>query len=193
MLLLLDNYDSFTHNLAHYFYELGVELKIVRSDQISLAEVSALNPAQIVISPGPGSPKEAGISIDLIQKFAGTVPILGVCLGHQAIAEAFGAQVVHASKIIHGKTSLIEHDHSRLFAEIPRYFQATRYHSLIVDAESLPECLELSAWTCDSDVKEPMALQHRHWPLYGVQFHPESILTEHGHKLLNNFLKVKQC
>jgi len=193
MLLLIDNYDSFTYNLAHYLYELGVELQVLRNDQISVAEVERLNPAYIVISPGPGTPQEAGISLELIKNFTGKRPILGVCLGHQAIAEVFGAKLIHAPYILHGKTSQIEHDHSRLFANIPQTFKATRYHSLIIEADTLPEDLEATAWTHDNGCFELMALQHRQWPLYGVQFHPESILTEYGHRLLQNFLKVGLC
>ncbi len=187
MLLLIDNYDSFTYNLADYFSELGAELLVVRNDQMSVSEIVKLNPAQIVISPGPGRPEDAGISMSLIKEYAGKIPILGVCLGHQAIAQVFGAKIIQAHEIFHGKTSLIEHDHSRLFAEIPQNFRVTRYHSLIADAKTLPESLKLTAWIAGNE-QVVMALQHRQWPLYGVQFHPESILTEHGHRLLNNFL-----
>ncbi len=193
MLLMIDNYDSFTYNLVQYFLELGVEVQVYRNDQITLAQIEVLKPAQIVISPGPGSPKDSGISIEILKKLVGQLPILGVCLGHQAIAEVLGAKVIRAGRIMHGKVSQVQHKNSVLFQNLPSSFQVTRYHSLIVDPDSLPPELAVTAWTSDADYpeKEIMALEHRHWPLYGVQFHPESILTEHGHQLLKNFLSGK--
>lgn len=187
MLLLIDNYDSFTYNLAQYFLELRAEPVIYRNDQINLSDIEKLAPTHLVISPGPGRPEDAGISLDLIQRFAGRLPILGVCLGHQAIAQSFGGKVVHAEHILHGKTSSIKHNDQHLFSGLPNPLNVTRYHSLIVDKETLPACLEISAWV-DENASEIMAIQHRQWPIYGVQFHPESILTECGHQLLSNFL-----
>ena len=185
MLLMIDNYDSFTWNLVQYLGELGAEVKVVRNDEITLAEVAALAPARIVVSPGPCSPAEAGISVPLIREFGGRIPILGVCLGHQAIGAAYGGRVVHAQTLMHGKTSAIEHRNTGVFAGLPSPFTATRYHSLAVERDSLPDCLEVTAWTADGEI---MGLRHKTLAVEGVQFHPEAILTEHGHRLLQNFL-----
>lgn len=187
MVLMIDNYDSFTYNLVQYLRELGEEVRVFRNDSISCAEISSLSPSHIVISPGPCTPNEAGISLAVIENFAGTIPILGVCLGHQAIGQAFGGSVVRAARLMHGKTSLIYHDGHTVFQDLPVPFTATRYHSLIVDRESLPGCLEVSAWTEEGEI---MGLRHRELAVEGVQFHPESILTEHGHELLRNFLSL---
>jgi len=184
MLLMIDNYDSFTWNLVQYFGELGEAVRTVRNDAITLDEVAALAPARIVISPGPCTPAEAGISLPLIERFAGRIPILGVCLGHQAIGAAFGGRVVRAKQVMHGKTSPIRHDGVGVFRGLPDPFIAIRYHSLAVERESLPGCLEVTAWTDDGEI---MGLRHRELAVEGVQFHPESILTEHGHALLRNF------
>jgi len=186
MLLMIDNYDSFTYNLVQYFGELGQEVIVRRNDEIDLAGVEALHPDHIVISPGPCTPAEAGISVPLIQAFAGRVPILGVCLGHQAIGQAFGGRIVHARELMHGKTSLIHHKGVGVFTGLPSPFTATRYHSLVIERESLPECLEITAWTDDGEI---MGVRHKTLPVEGVQFHPESILTEYGHEMLANFLK----
>ena len=186
-ILLIDNYDSFTYNLYQYFGELGVLPEVVRNDEASLDALETKNPGALVISPGPCTPKEAGISVEAVRRFSGRVPILGVCLGHQAIAEAFGGKVVLARRLMHGKTSMVFHDGLGVFKEIPSPFRAVRYHSLIVDAESLPQDLEIHAV---SEYNEPMAIRHRRLPVFGVQFHPESILTEHGHQLLRNFLEL---
>jgi len=185
MLLMIDNYDSFTWNLVQYFGELGEEVRTVRNDAITLDEVAALAPARIVISPGPCTPAEAGVSLPLIRRFAGRIPILGVCLGHQAIGAAFGGRVVRAKQVMHGKTSPIRHNGAGVFRGLPDPFTAIRYHSLAVERESLPGCLEVTAWTDDGEI---MGLRHRELTVEGVQFHPESILTEHGHALLANFL-----
>jgi anthranilate synthase component 2 len=187
MVLMIDNYDSFTYNLVQYLGELGEEVVVRRNDEIDLAGVEALAPDHIVISPGPCTPNEAGISVPLIQAFAGRVPILGVCLGHQAIGQAFGGRIVHARALMHGKTSLIHHKGVGVFAGLPSPFTATRYHSLVIERESLPDCLEITAWTEDGEI---MGVRHRTLPVEGVQFHPESILTEYGHEMLANFLKV---
>lgn len=185
MLLMLDNYDSFTYNLVQYFGELGQTVEVLRNDAISPAELCARKPDYLVVSPGPCTPNEAGLSLFAVEHFAGRVPILGVCLGHQAIAQAFGGRIIHARQLMHGKTSPIQHTQAGLFAGLPAPFTATRYHSLAVESESLPEILERQAWTADGEI---MAVKHRHWPVYGVQFHPESIATEHGHALLKTFL-----
>lgn len=194
MILLIDNYDSFTWNLVQYFGALGQRVEVRRHDAITLDGIEALAPDQLVISPGPGNPDQAGISMAAIRHFAGRLPILGVCLGHQAIAQAFGARVVRAARVMHGKTSLIHHDAAGLFHGLPDPLQVTRYHSLIVDEASLPDCLQVTARTL-ADAQHPggemMALRHRDWPLAGVQFHPESILSEQGLALLDNF--VRQC
>jgi anthranilate synthase component II len=187
MLLMIDNYDSFTYNLVQYLGELGQEMKVFRNDRISLPEIEDLRPDRIVISPGPCTPKEAGISIDVIKHFAGKVPILGVCLGHQSIGEAFGGDVVRAPYLMHGKTSMIHHDGKTVFRELPNPFEATRYHSLIIKRETLPPVLEISAWTEDGII---MGVRHRELIVEGVQFHPESILTSVGKDLLGNFLKL---
>jgi anthranilate synthase component 2 len=188
MLLMIDNYDSFTYNLVQYLCELGATVEVRRNDEISLEDVEALRPAGIVISPGPCTPKEAGISVPLIQRFGGRLPILGVCLGHQAIGAALGGEIVRAGRIMHGKTSPIHHAHQGVFRGLPDPFEATRYHSLVIDPPSLPADLEVTAWTFDGDVREIMGVKHRKWPLEGVQFHPESILTVEGKRLLKNFL-----
>ena len=186
MLLLIDNYDSFTYNLAQYFGELGEEVQVVRNDAIDIKGIAALAPSRIVISPGPCTPNEAGISLPLVREFAGKLPILGVCLGHQAIGAAFGAAIVHAGRVMHGKTSAIRHESKGVFAGLPSPFRATRYHSLAIERASLPECLEITAESEDGEI---MGVRHRRFALEGVQFHPESILTEHGHALLKNFLR----
>ncbi|MEO1767332.1 anthranilate synthase component II [Thiobacter aerophilum] len=187
MLLMIDNYDSFTYNLVQYFGELGQEVRVFRNDEIDLAGVAALAPDSIVISPGPCTPSEAGISVPLIQAFAGRVPILGVCLGHQAIGQAFGGRIVHAKQLMHGKTSLIHHKDVGVFRGLPNPLTATRYHSLVIERETLPDCLEITAWTDDDEI---MGVRHKSLPVEGVQFHPESILTEYGHEMLANFLKT---
>jgi len=186
MILMIDNYDSFTYNLVQYLGELGVEVKVVRNDEISIEQVARLRPARIVISPGPRTPNEAGISLGVIGRFAGEIPILGVCLGHQAIGQAFGGKVVRAKRVMHGKVSSVRHDGKGVFAGIPDRFAATRYHSLAVERASLPACLGVSA---ESEEGEIMGLRHRTLPLEGVQFHPEAMLTEHGHAMLKNFLE----
>ncbi len=188
MLLMIDNYDSFTFNLVQYFMELGAEVAVYRNDAITVREIEKLRPARLVISPGPCDPKKAGISVEAIKHFAGSVPILGVCLGHQAIGYAFGGEVVRAQRLMHGKTSMVYHDNKTLFEGIENPFEANRYHSLIVRRETLPGCLEISAWT---DTNEIMGLRHRQYPIEGVQFHPESILTRAGKAILKNFLKIQ--
>jgi anthranilate synthase/aminodeoxychorismate synthase-like glutamine amidotransferase len=187
MILVIDNYDSFTYNLVQYLGELGADLKTYRNDKITINEIKKLDPEKIVISPGPGYPKDAGISIPIIKEFAGKLPILGVCLGHQAIGEAFGGKIVQAKRFMHGKTSPIHHDGKTIYKGIPNPFTATRYHSLLVERASLPECLEISAWT---DQEEIMGVRHKEYKIEGIQFHPESILTAEGKKLLGNFLKL---
>ncbi len=186
MLLMIDNYDSFTYNLVQYFGELGADVRVYRNDAITLEEIEALAPAKIVISPGPCSPAEAGISVPTIQHFAGKLPILGVCLGHQSIGAAFGGKVIHAKRLMHGKTSPVHHADTGVFRGLPNPFIATRYHSLAVERESLPDCLEITAWTEDGEI---MGLRHKTLNIEGVQFHPESIMTEGGHHLLKNFLE----
>lgn len=187
MLLVIDNYDSFTYNLVQYFGELGAKPTVYRNDQITLPKIKSLRPKAIVISPGPCSPKEAGISNEVIREMGPTIPLLGVCLGHQCIGDVFGGRVIRAKQIMHGKTSKIHHNGKHLFEKIPNPFTATRYHSLLVERSSFPSCLEITAWT---DKKEVMGLRHKLFPIWGVQFHPESILTEHGKELLANFLKL---
>ena len=191
MVLMIDNYDSFTWNLVQYLQALGAEVKVVRNDELSVAQVAALAPERIVISPGPCTPNEAGISVDLIRELGARVPILGVCLGHQAIGQAYGGDVVRARTIMHGKTSRIRHEGQGVFAGLPDGYEATRYHSLVVSRGTLPGCLAITAWTDNDDgsFDEIMGLRHREHPVEGVQFHPESILTEHGHALLKNFLE----
>lgn len=190
MLLMIDNYDSFTFNLVQYLGELGVEVRVHRNDEIDLGGVAALAPERIVISPGPCTPNEAGISVPLIREFAGRIPILGVCLGHQSVGQAFGGNIVKAREVMHGKTSPIYHGGQGVFAGLEVPFEATRYHSLVVEAESLPNSLEVTAWTQNADGTrdEIMGIRHREFPVQGVQFHPESILTRHGHDLLRNFV-----
>ena len=190
MLLMIDNYDSFTYNLVQYFGELQAEVQVHRNDKISIAEIEKLNPSHLVISPGPCTPNEAGISLEAIKHFAGKLPILGVRLGHQSIGQAFGGKIVHANAIMHGKTSMIQHKGEGVFRGIPSPFEATRYHSLVIEKKSLPDCLAITAWTENEngEIDEIMGVRHRELDVEGVQFHPESILTEHGHVLLENFL-----
>jgi anthranilate synthase component 2 len=189
-LVMVDNYDSFTYNLVQYFGELGADVTVVRNDQVTVADIAALSPDKIVISPGPCTPKEAGVSVDTIVKFAGHIPILGVCLGHQSIGYAFGGNIIHAKSIMHGKTSAVYHHDLGVFKGLNSPFTATRYHSLVIEQSSLPDCLEVTAWTQDAqgNIDEIMGVRHRDFDVEGVQFHPESILTEHGHDLLRNFL-----
>ena len=193
MVLVIDNYDSFTYNLVQYLLELGEEVIVHRNDEISLDRIREANPQQIVISPGPCTPNEAGISVDCIKEFGSSIPILGVCLGHQSIAQAFGGKIVRANQVMHGKTSSIKHDSRGVFANLEGSFIATRYHSLVVEERSLPDCLEVSAWSNDEgSLKEIMAVRHRELAVEGVQFHPESILSEHGYQILKNFLDLSQ-
>ena len=187
MLLMIDNYDSFTYNLVQYLGELGQDVQVYRNDEIDLAKVAELKPRYIVISPGPCTPNEAGISVPLINEFAGKIPILGVCLGHQSIGQAFGGNIIHAKQLMHGKTSLIHHNNVGVFKDLPNPYTATRYHSLVIERETLPDCLEITAWTDDDEI---MGVRHKTLAVEGVQFHPESILTEYGHELLDNFLKA---
>ena len=191
MLLMLDNYDSFTYNLVQYLQSLGAEVKVVRNDALTVDEIEKLAPERIVISPGPCTPNEAGVSLELIERLGPHTPILGVCLGHQSIGQAYGGDVVRAGRIMHGKTSRIRHEGKGVFAGLPDAYEATRYHSLVVERSSLPDALEVTAWTENEDgsFEEIMGLRHREYPVEGVQFHPESILTEHGHALLKNFLE----
>ena len=191
MLLMIDNYDSFTYNLVQYLGELDVDVQVYRNDQITVQEIERLKPERIVISPGPCTPNEAGVSLEAIRHFADKTPILGVCLGHQSIGQAFGGRVVHARQVMHGKTSEIYHGGQGVFSGLPSPFEATRYHSLVLEKDSLPPCLEITAWTRTDDgrVDEIMGVRHREFTLEGVQFHPESILTQHGHQLLKNFLE----
>ena len=185
MLLMIDNYDSFTYNLVQYLAEIGQEVEVFRNDKISIEEINKLNPQYIVISPGPCTPNEAGISLELIETFKGKIPILGVCLGHQSIGQAFGGKIIHAKTIMHGKTSKIFHNNKGVFRGIKNPFIATRYHSLVIDKKSLPSCFDITAWTDDNEI---MGIKHKEFAIEGVQFHPESILSEHGHDLLKNFL-----
>ena len=185
MLLMIDNYDSFTYNLVQYLAEIGQEVEVVRNDKISIEEINKLNPRYIVISPGPCTPNEAGISLELIEAFKGKIPILGVCLGHQSIGQAFGGKIVHAQTIMHGKTSKISHNNKGVFRGIKNPFMATRYHSLVIEKQTLPNCFDITAWTDDNEI---MGIKHKELAIEGVQFHPESILSEHGHDLLKNFL-----
>lgn len=191
MLLMIDNYDSFTYNLVQYLGELGADVQVYRNDRITLEEIAALQPERIVISPGPCTPNEAGVSVDVIRRFAGVIPILGVCLGHQSIGQAFGGRIGHAREIMHGKTSMIHHANKGVFRGLPQPFEATRYHSLVIEPDSLPDCLEVTAWTEDTagNSDEIMGVRHRELAVEGVQFHPESILTGCGHDLLRNFLE----
>ena len=185
MLLMIDNYDSFTYNLVQYLAEIGQEVKVVRNDKISIEEINKLNPQYIVISPGPCTPNEAGISLELVEAFKGKIPILGVCLGHQSIGQAFGGNIIHAQTIMHGKTSKIFHNNKGVFRGIKDPFIATRYHSLVIEKQTLPNCFDITAWTDDNEI---MGIKHKELAIEGVQFHPESILSEHGHDLLKNFL-----
>jgi anthranilate synthase component 2 len=189
MLLMIDNYDSFTFNIVQYLGELGADVRVVRNDEIDVDGIAALDPERLVISPGPCTPNEAGVSVAAINAFAGRLPILGVCLGHQSIGQAFGGRIVHAREVMHGKTSPIHHRSQGVFADLPNPFEATRYHSLVIESASLPDCLEVTAWTeRDGGIDEIMGVRHRELDIQGVQFHPESILTEHGHQMLKNFL-----
>ncbi len=185
MILTIDNYDSFTYNLVQYLGELGQQLKVFRNDKVTVEETEELKPDRVVISPGPCTPNEAGISVDVIKHFAGKVPILGVCLGHQCVGQAFGGEIVRAQRLMHGKTSMIHHDGEGVFADLPNPFEATRYHSLIIRRETIPDCLQITA---ETDMREIMGVRHREYPIEGVQFHPESILTAEGKKLLANFI-----
>ena len=187
MLLMIDNYDSFTYNLVQYLGELGQDVQVHRNDEITLAEIQVMQPEKIVISPGPCTPNEAGISLALINEFAGKIPLLGVCLGHQSIGQAFGGRIIKAKTLMHGKTSLIQHTNTGVFKDLPNPYTATRYHSLVIERKTIPDCLEITAWTDDGEI---MGVKHKTLAVEGVQFHPESILTEHGHDLLNNFLKA---
>ena len=187
MIIMIDNYDSFTYNLVQYFGELGADLKIYRNDKITLKQVKALRPKQIVISPGPGRPEDAGISVDLIKTFGGKIPILGVCLGHQCMGYAFGGKIVNAKKLMHGKTSQIHHNSQGIFKGIKNPFEATRYHSLVIERKSMPKCFEVTAQTSDGEV---MGISHKDGAMWGVQFHPESILTAEGKDILSNFLRI---
>ncbi len=192
MLLMIDNYDSFTYNLVQYFAELGAEVKVIRNDELTIEQIQALKPERIVISPGPCTPSEAGVSIGAIKTFAGHVPILGVCLGHQSIGQAFGGNIIRAKAVMHGKVSAIHHQQQGVFKNLPSPYTATRYHSLVIEQSSLPAELEITAWTqtADGSLDEIMGVRHRHLAIEGVQFHPESILSEHGHQLLQNFLNI---
>jgi anthranilate synthase component 2 len=189
--VMVDNYDSFTYNLVQYFGELGADVTVVRNDQVTVEDIEKLAPDKLVISPGPCTPKEAGVSVEAILKFAGKIPILGVCLGHQSIGYAFGGNIVHAKSIMHGKTSLVYHQDQGVFKGLNNPFTATRYHSLVIEQQSVPDCLEITAWTQDAAGKldEIMGVRHKQLDIEGVQFHPESILTEHGHDMLRNFLE----
>lgn len=191
MLLMIDNYDSFTFNLVQYLQELGAEVRVERNDALGVAQIEALAPDKIVISPGPCTPNEAGVSLDVLRELGPRIPVFGVCLGYQALGQVYGGQVVRAGRIMHGKTSPIHHEGKGVFAGLPTPFEATRYHSLVVEKASVPDCLEATAWTENDDgsVEELMGLRHREYPVEGVQFHPESILTQHGHALLKNFLE----
>ena len=190
MILMIDNYDSFTFNVVQYLLELGADVTVKRNDEIGIADIEAMQPQKIVISPGPCTPNEAGVSLDTVAHFAGKIPLFGICLGHQSIGQSFGGDIVRAKEVMHGKTSMIYHNGSGVFAELANPFEATRYHSLVVAPQTLPDCLEVTAWTEENgEVDAIMGFRHRELDVEGVQFHPESILTEHGHQLLNNFLQ----
>lgn len=193
MLVMIDNYDSFTYNIVQYFAELGADVRVYRNDEVSLAELEALQPERLVVGPGPCTPNEAGISMAAIRHFAGRIPVLGICLGHQAIGQVFGGQVVRAGQVMHGKLSDIHHDDTGVFRGLGNPYRATRYHSLVIDKKTCPDCLEITAWTVNPDgsTEEIMGVRHRTLAVEGVQFHPESILTEFGHELLNNFLQTR--
>jgi len=190
MILMIDNYDSFTYNVVQYFAELGADVRVYRNDEITIEQIEALNPDHLVISPGPCTPNEAGISMAVIEHFAGKLPILGICLGHQSIGQVFGGKIIRAGQVMHGKTSDVHHANLGVFANLPNPYKATRYHSLVIDKNHLPDCLEITAWTENQDgsMEEIMGVRHKTLAIEGVQFHPESILTEHGHALLKNFL-----
>jgi len=192
MMIMIDNYDSFTYNLVQYLGELGADVVVHRNDQITVDEIEKLKPERIMVSPGPCTPNEAGVSMQTIEKFAGKLPILGVCLGHQSIGQVFGGKIIHAKEIMHGKTSMIHHSNTGVFSGLTNPYEATRYHSLVIEKESLPDCLEITAWTenADGTMDEIMGVRHKEYAIEGVQFHPESILTEHGHDLLKNFLEM---
>ena len=191
MILMIDNYDSFTYNVVQYLAELKADVRVFRNDEITIAEIEELAPEKIVISPGPCTPNEAGVSVECIKTFAGRIPILGICLGHQSIGQAFGGKIVRAKQVMHGKTSMIYHDNSGVFKNLSNPFGATRYHSLVIEQASMPDCLEINAWTQNDDgsIDEIMGVRHKQLAIEGVQFHPESILTQHGHDLLSNFLE----
>ena len=190
MILMIDNYDSFTFNVVQYLLELGAEVAVRRNDEITIADIEAMAPQKIVISPGPCTPNEAGVSLDTVAYFAGKIPLLGICLGHQSIGQSYGGDIIRAKAVMHGKTSMIHHNGSGVFAELANPFEATRYHSLVVAPETMPDCLEVTAWTEENgEIDAIMGLRHRELDVEGVQFHPESILTEHGHQLFNNFLQ----
>ena len=194
MLVMIDNYDSFTYNIVQYLAELGQDVRVFRNDEITVQEIEALNPQRLVISPGPCTPNEAGISMEAIRYFAGKLPILGICLGHQSIGQVFGGHIIRAGQVMHGKISQIHHANTGVFAGLKNPYNATRYHSLVIDKQNLPDCLEITAWTenPDGSMEEIMGVRHRELAIEGVQFHPESILTEHGHDLLRNFLNIKK-
>ena len=194
MILMIDNYDSFTYNVVQYLGELGADIKVVRNDELTVEQIVALDPERIVISPGPCTPNEAGVSVAVIEKFAGVKPLLGICLGHQSIGQAFGGKVIRAKQVMHGKTSMVYHSDSGVFAGLSNPFEATRYHSLVIEQDSLPDCLEVTAWTQNDDgsIDEIMGVRHKELAIEGVQFHPESILTQHGHDLLKNFLQLSR-
>ena len=191
MILMIDNYDSFTYNVVQYLAELKADVKVYRNDEITIAEIEKLAPKKIVISPGPCTPNEAGVSVECINVFGGKIPILGICLGHQSIGQAFGGKIIRAKQVMHGKTSMIHHDNTGVFKDLSNPFEATRYHSLVIEQSSMPDCLEVNAWTENDDgsLDEIMGVRHKQLAIEGVQFHPESILTQHGHDLLNNFLE----
>ncbi|MCK5727327.1 MAG: aminodeoxychorismate/anthranilate synthase component II [Thiotrichaceae bacterium] len=194
MILMIDNYDSFTYNIVQYLGELNAEVKVVRNDQISITAIEALQPERIVISPGPCTPNEAGISLEVIHHFAGQLPLLGVCLGHQSIGQAFGGDIIRAKEIMHGKTSMMHHTDKGVFNGLSNPFEATRYHSLVIDKKTCPDCLEITAWTetKEGEIDEIMGVRHKEFAIEGVQFHPESILTQHGHAMLQNFIDLSQ-
>jgi anthranilate synthase component 2 len=191
MILMIDNYDSFTYNIVQYLAELKADVSVYRNDEITIADIEKMAPEKIVISPGPCTPNEAGVSVDTIKTFAGKIPMLGICLGHQSIGQAFGGNIIRAKQVMHGKTSMMHHDDSGVFKGLSNPFEATRYHSLVIDQATLPDCLQVTAWTQNKDgsLDEIMGIRHRELAIEGVQFHPESILTQHGHELLDNFLK----
>ena len=193
MILMIDNYDSFTYNIVQYLAELKADVNVFRNDQITIADIEKMAPEKIVISPGPCTPNEAGVSVDVIKTFAGRIPILGICLGHQSIGQAFGGKIVRAQQVMHGKTSMIHHNNRGVFKDLSNPFEATRYHSLVIEQATLPDCLQITAWTENGDgsLDEIMGIRHKELAIEGVQFHPESILTQHGHDLLDNFLQGK--